>query len=462
MKRYGWLIVFLLIAAAMIIISIQVIHQGTAPAFEQAAIQPEKTVELVFMNSWGGLDGRAQLIQELLNQFMEQNPGVIVKNVSVFGDDFLPGIKTRFALGDDPDVFGLWPGSDIRSLIAAGKVAELTAMVNASPDENGQYGVTGNCENKVADKSAGYAPSDTSLAYKNSFNKEMWQYVTFDNRIYGLPVEIIFEALFINTDILEQYELTAPTTYEELLRTVRVLRGKGVIPIAYNSEAEGSYLYQNLVMMLGGKEGVENPIQDGRMSDCYIQAMYLMRELYQNGAFPEDYYTLTSPERNNLFTQKKAAMLVQGSWFIPDVVSDPSVDIIPFPVLSTANPAHDMVYGMGCGIFYASNKAMRDPQKTAAVQKLLRFLTSKQTAAAFAEQTGMISNVDVSEYRIAYNRLTQKGLSLVGSANALVGPADSFIDRTVWEDVIIKQFPHMLQGRITPEELWADALNGNG
>lgn len=461
MKRYGWLFVFLLIAAAMIIISIQVINKGTAPIVEATATQTEKKVELVFMNSWGGLDGRAQLMQDLLDEFMAQNPGVTVKNGSVFGDDFLPSIKTRFALGDDPDVFGLWPGSDIRSLIEAGKVAELTALIDAAPDDNGQYSVYGSCPLGSSNKADSYVPTQTSLAFKHSFNKEMWQYVTFDNRVYGLPVEIIFEALFVNTDIFEQYELEVPTTYEQLLKAVRVLRGKGVIPIAYNSEAEGSYLYQNLVMMTGGKQGVENPIQNGRVSDCYIQAMYLMRELYQNGAFPEDYYTLTSSERNNLFTQKKAAMLVQGSWFIPDVVSDPSVDIIPFPTVSDTQTASDMVYGMGCGIFYASNKAMRDPNKTAAVQKLLRFLASEQTAAQLAEQTGMISNVDIEKYDITYNRLTQKGLSLVNTANALVGPADSFIDRTVWEDYIIKQFPHMLQGRVSPEQLWTDAIKAN-
>lgn len=462
MKRYGWLIVFLLIAAAMIIISIQVINKGTAPIVEATATQTEKKVELVFMNSWGGLDGRAQLLQDLLDEFMAENPGVTVKNGSVFGDDFLPSIKTRFALGDDPDVFGLWPGSDIRSLIEAGKVAELTALIDASPDENGQYSDYNSCKNNSSSRTDSYAPTQTSLAFKHSFNKEMWQYVTFDNRVYGLPVEIIFEALFVNRDIFEMYELEVPATYDQLLKAVRVLRGKGVVPIAYNSEAEGSYLYQNLVMMLGGKEGVENPIREGRVSDCYIQAMYLMRELYQNGAFPEDYYTLTSSERNNLFTEKKAAMLVQGSWFIPDVVSDPSVDIVPFPTISDTQTASDMVYGMGCGIFYASNKAMRDPNKTAAVQKLLRYLASEQTAAALAEQTGMISNVDIEKYDIAYNRLTQKGISLVNAANALVGPADSFIDRTVWEDYIIKQFPHMLQGRVTPEELWAEAINANG
>ncbi len=446
MKRYGWLFVFLLIAAVMIAVSIQGMHTSTVPVMDAQPVETDtQQIEIVFMNSWGGLDGRAQLLQKLLDEFMAQNPGVTVKNASVYGDDFLPSIKTRFALGDEPDVFGLWPGSDIRSLIEAGKVADLTAMIDGGSSACGQYSAASN-------------GTEESLAFKNSFNKEMWQYVTVDNRIFGLPVEIIFEALFVNKDIFYVYGLSAPTTYEELLKVSEILGGKGIIPIAYNSEPEGSYLYQNLVMMLGGKEGVENPIQNNQINSCYIQGMYLMRELYQRGAFPDDYYTLTSHERNSLFTQKKAAMIVQGSWFVSDVVLDPSVDIIPFPTYTKTQDPADMVYGMGCGIFYASSKAMRDPTKTAAVQKLLRFLASKQTAATLAERTGMISNVDIGQYNITYNHLTQKGLALVDSANALVGPVDSFIDRTVWEDVIIKQFPYVLQGKLSPEELWAEAL----
>lgn len=458
MKRYGWLLGFLLTATAMILISIEVMHRGADPVVNQIDNEPQKEIELVFMNSWGGLDGRAQVLQDLLDKFMEENPGIKIQNASVYGDDFLPSIKTRFALGDDPDVFGLWPGSDIRSLIAAGKVADLTSLLDTTPDSKGP--------NNLASSNSGGAvygsPAIFDRSFKNSFNKDMWQYVTVNDRIYGLPVEIIFETLYVNTDILDMYGLEAPTTYNELVKLVEILSGKGIIPIAYNSEPEGSYLYQNLIVMLGQKNDVENPVRGRQVNDCYIKAMYLMRDLYRLGAFPEDYYTLTSSERNNLFTQKKAAMIVQGSWFIPDVISDPAVDIIPFPKYDERSNANsDVVYGMGCGIFYVSSKAMRDPEKTEAVQKLLRYLASKQTAATLAERTGMVSNVDISEYYISYNRLTQKGLELVKSARSLVGPPDSFIDRTAWEDIIIKQFPYMLQGKISPEELWESALNRN-
>jgi raffinose/stachyose/melibiose transport system substrate-binding protein len=75
-----------------------------------------------------------------------------------------------------------------------------------------------------------------------------------------------------------------------------------------------------------------------------------------------------------------------------------------------------------------------------------------------ANNTGMISNVDISGYDIRYNRLTKKGLELINNARVLVGPPDSFVNRSVWEKVIVKDFPYVLEGKKTPEELWDEAI----
>lgn len=427
-KRNGWLLAFLVAAALMITASVRLLHRDTAPASGgDAPGAPGGEIELAFMNSWGGVDGRAQLLSERLAAFMHENPGITVRNLSVYGDDFLPELKTRFALGEDPDVFGLWPGSDMRALIEAGRVADLTLALNQD------------------------------LMYKNAFNDDMWRYVTQDGKIYGLPVEIIFEALFINRGLISSLGYQPPTTYEQLLELAKELRGSGVIPIAYNSEPEGSYLYQNLVLMHGGRFGVENPVENGRVQDCYIQAMYRMRELYEAGAFPADYHALSSVARDDLFLDHKAAMIVQGSWFISNVGNDALVDIIPFPVYDQAQSSPDMVYGMGCGIFCASSKAMQNPEKSEATAKLLRFLASEETAKAFAQRTGMLSNIRISQ-DVPYNRLTQKGISLISAARQLAGPPDSYIHRTVWETVIVERFFEMLQRKISPEDLWELAL----
>ena len=78
--------------------------------------EKEKTT-LKFISSWGGADPQAETLNDILTEFMENNKDVEIINESVSGDDFLTKIKADFASGYDPDVFGLWPGSDIDALI---------------------------------------------------------------------------------------------------------------------------------------------------------------------------------------------------------------------------------------------------------------------------------------------------------------------------------------------------------
>lgn len=388
----------------------------------------EQKITLRFISSWGGVDSKAETLQELLDQFTLVNKNIEVVNESLFGEDFLPKIKTDFASGNDPDVFGLWPGSDIRALIRAGRVADLTELLQEYP------------------------------GWKNNFKGSMLEYTTFDGKVYGLPVETIFEALFINTDLFKKNYIQVPETYEELKDAIVRFRKAGIEPIAYNTFAEGTYLYQNMVAMLAGKEIAENPSHP-EFGVYYRKALEYMKELYSLGAFPEKAFTMTNQERNVLFQEKKAAMIVQGSWFIGNFPNDEeSVDIVYFPSFPDGNaPPNSMVYGLGNGCFHISTAAMNDPERRDAAVKLLRFLTAKETAVVFAQRTGMISSVDIREFRVDYSRLTRRGQLLLNNGRQFIGPPDSFVDRTAWEEVIADGMPYVLEGKWQIDDLWARA-----
>lgn len=393
-----------------------------------SSIEPEK-IRLRFISSWGGVDSKAEAIREIFKRFQSENPDIEIINESLFGEDFLPKIKTDFASGNSPDVFGLWPGSDIRALVKAGKVADLTDLLDADTE------------------------------WKNSFNNKMWSYTTYDGRVYGLPVETIFECLFINKDLFSAYSVKIPETYDELKQAVISFKDQHVIPIAFNTEAEGTYFYQNLVCALAGKSIIEQPSEKGEYRDFYLKAMDYMKELYIMGAFPPNSFTLSNNERNILFRDKKAAMIVQGSWFIGNLKdSQDTVEIIPFPHMDEEKARGNvMIYGLGCGNFHISRSAFESKKKDASI-KLIRTLTSKQSASYLAEQTGMLSSVIIDDSDIKYNRLTRRGLKLLDSSAELIGPPDSFIDRTAWEDCIVKNLPYILEGKKLPVAVWDEAV----
>lgn len=388
------------------------------------------TIELRFLSSWGGTDTKAQQLQLLLEEFEIENPGVKVINESMSGSEFLFKLKTNFAQGSDPDVFGLWPGSDIKILINQGKVADLTELLNSDRE------------------------------WKDSFGDDAWSYDQFNGSIYGLPCEIIYEGLFLNKDLFIKYGVKVPETFEELKDAVRTFRERGIIPVAYNSTPEGTFLYQNIVMKLGGKEDTENPYKNGKINKNFVDGMKYMKELYELGAFPENAFTIDDKTRDNLFIDKKAAMIVQGSWFIGSGslnAESESVDIIPFPVFKEgkSHPS-SIIYGLGNGNFHMSTKAYVSPEKREMSIKLLKYLTSVEAAKLFSHETGFISNIIIPEKDMQPGRLMKEGKSLIDQSMELVGPTDSFIDRNLWEQILVTSFPHVLEGNKTPEEVFAE------
>lgn len=408
-------------------------------------------VTLRFISPWAGTDVKADALKRVLEMFMENNPNIEVINESMSGEDFLVKLKTDFVSGNDPDVFGIWPGSNMMSLIKAGKVADLTPLL------------------------------DNDSEWKKSFDKSVWYYVTVDNKTYGLPLEIIYQCLFINKDMFEAYHVKVPENFNELKQAVVSFRSQGVIPIAYNAESEGNLIYQNIIASLGGRIEVEQPFKNGKVNDCYLQAADYMKELYELGAFPANAFNLDNKSRDDLFLNKQAAMIVQGSEFIGEVnkqwttieqnsmtsdkdnntVGDKqiTVDMIPFPSIEggKADPTA-LIYGLGSGTFFMSQAAWSDDVRKEASIKLLQFLTSKESATLFVERTRMLSSVKIPPPNVYYSGLMRRGSELIDNTKELIAPPDSFFDRSIWESTVVDQLPYVLEGKQDSQKIWEEVL----
>lgn len=426
-KKYVIELIFIILCLIFVLTLFLMSNQKVVEVKPMEVFNPKNKVS--FMSSWGAYDSKAPRLKNIFKRLGEQYNNLEIEDSSMAGSEFLFILKTDFASGNDPDLFGLWPGSDFNLLVEQGKVADLTELLEEDPEWCAQ------------------------------FKKATWDYVTVDGRIYGLPIEMIYEGLFINRDLFDKYQVKIPTTFEELLKAVEVFRANGIIPIAYNQTAEGSYIYQNIVMKLGGKTDVENPFdENGKIKPCFIQGMYYMKTLYEANAFPEDWYRIDDKKRNQLFIDKEAAMIVQGSWLIGDNVlssTDTTVDVIPFPDMPNGKAdSSAIIYGCGNGIYHMSQKAWEDETQRENCIMLLKELTSPENVGEFAEDSGFISNIELGDYAPEETVMSKKGENLVNSSKELVGAVDWFINRNIWENIIIKQFPNVLRGRISPEEVY--------
>jgi hypothetical protein len=117
----------------------------------------------------------------------------------------------------------------------------------------------------------------------------MWQHTTVAKGLRSSVEQTLKPSMCIL--ICSTYNVKVPVNYQELKEAVVAFKSNGVIPIAFNCKAEGSYLYQNMAMMIGGKAAIEEPISGKQINPCFITAMEYMKELYELDAFPEDMYT---------------------------------------------------------------------------------------------------------------------------------------------------------------------------
>lgn len=101
-----------------------------------------------------------------------------------------------------------------------------------------------------------------------------------------------------------------------------------------------------------------------------------------------------------------------------------------------------------------SQKAWEDETQRANCIMLLKELTSPENVGELAEDSGFISNIELGNYAPEETVMSKKGENLVNASTELVGAVDWFINRNIWENIIIKQFPNVLRGRMSPEEVY--------
>lgn len=416
MKRFH--IIKILFVGLILIVGLILWNSYDRIDYETAKIIEDNQIIIRFSSSWAGVDNKAVLIENVIADFEKEYPHVKIINESMYGEDFLFTLKANFASGNGPDVFGLWPGSDLEMLKEKNLLADLSIFLEEDRE------------------------------WSDNFDPKVFEFIDQGDAVYSIPFEVIYEGLYLNLDLFELYDVKVPENYAELLTAIKAFNKVDIIPIAYSLTPEGSFIYQNMIVQLAGKYDSENPIKaDGSVKDSYIEAMYYMRHLYQNEAFPENAFTLDDASRNQLFLDKKAAMITQGSWFNnPNFKED--VGVIPFPIGDGTRTS--LIYGVGNGNFHVSKHALEEPKKAEATLLFVKYLTSNKVKKMFEVSPSFIStSTDLPDTHIV-----RLGLELIENADELVSPPDQCINRNFWESVLIKEFPNMLEGKIEPEAIF--------
>lgn len=323
-------------------------------------------------------------------------------------------LETDFAIGQAPDIFVVWPDTLISNLIENDMILDLTYYLN----------------------------SDKKW-YSSFKYKQLWEPLMSEKKIYGLPVEVITENLIINNAIFKELELDPPESYEDLLDLSLKLHEHDILLFDISNWLDLSYLYQAIIIMVKSNRPNIDP---------YIDALYLLMELYNRKAFILD--QLFAEEflySGSLFTKKRAAIIVNGSWLIGRIYTEMEGDITlkPIPGLS---PLYNksLIFGLGSMTYYISNKPTRSDNELREIIHYMKYLTSSIRIEKTLEDIFFISNIKVDDI----NNVTLE--SFIKEVDHYHSPPDHDFNRDIWNNKILYKIPDMLNGSLTPEELWKD------
>lgn len=287
-----------------------------------------------------------KIIQQAVDRFMTDTPGVNVEVVPLQNDPYKTKIKVALGAGNPPCIFPTWGGGPLYQYVQAKQVLDLTPMM-----DKGNY----------VDR---FVPASLSI-------------VSFDKKIYGVPVENTSVAVvFYNKQLFDKFKLSVPKTYDDLVKVAQTLKDNGIAPfsLANKTKWTGSMWYMYLADRLAGPDvfaKAANRLPGGTFEDpAYIKAGALLQDLVKKGFFIDGYNGLdydTGQSRTPLYAGK-AAMELMGSWEIfnfksenPDFYNN-GMGFFPFPAITDGKGDPADVVGTVGDNFYSVSSTCSDPE----------------------------------------------------------------------------------------------------
>lgn len=386
------------------------------------ATEGEKEVTLRTTGFFGGADPSAPYYEELIKSFEDANPHIKINDESATSDEVWKAkVLTDFSADNEPDVLLFFTGADVKQLIEDGKVVSIEEIQKDYPD---------------------YAKSITPAAM--SFMTE------FDGKEYAVPIRGFYEGLFCNKDLFDEHDIALPGSWENLLAAISAFQEKGIVPIAASFADVPHYWIEHVVLAAGGVEDHSvNPV--GSYPESWVKGLEQLKVLYDLGAFNKDLNSTKNDLIGNLFVTKKAAMVLDGSWFMGAVEDKENTVILPFPAMpgSPKDPS-DIIAGFSGG-FYISRKAYDDPEKREAAVKFVMHMTTPEAIALMCKDAGgaPAAKIPVDP---DLNPLQAAGFEMAGAARAADMPIDSRMDKDAW-NYLVSKIPALVEGQITAKQL---------
>jgi multiple sugar transport system substrate-binding protein len=330
-------------------------------SFASAEMAPAvtKPVTISFYNYNLASAGLGQdATRELIAEFMALNPNVKVEGIGVPSNEILARVKADMAAGEQPDVAQLV----FRDLIAIATDLGANALEDMVPAKEREEHLSG------------MFPKGLELG-------------KIDGKTYGLAYTFSTPILYYNADLFRQAGLNPdqpPKTWKEVSSAAKAIRERtrknGFYPGAYGP-ADGTFVYQSIIMSNGGKvrDGNRLTFADKDAAD----AVAMLRGMLDEGGHAKiDFAAATDTMAAGnlgmyLYTSAVHSSLKRASTgkYELRVAAMPGFDAKPTAPTNS-----------GSALFVFS----KDPLKKRAAYELLKFMTSKKAYTVITSKIGYL------------------------------------------------------------------------
>ena len=358
----------------------------------------EGGVTLRTISCFAGLDGSAEEYVAILQHYESMTGNTVIDNSAVIDEAWKTDVLKDFAAGNEPDIlFFFAAGADSAPILS--RVVSLEEINTAYPDMN---------------------------LPENDILREP------DGKVYAVPVRGYWEGLYVHTDLFEQYGAPLPKDWTSLLEAIKIFRENGIIPIAISLSDIPHYL-------------AARPKTFEEVPASWLEAMSLIRELAEAGAFADNAWSTYESATTNLFLEKKAAMQMDGSWIQSSFTYGmmDTLRVLSMPLHNGEGTADCYVGGVSMG-FYLTRRAWESGRRDAAVA-LLKELTSEES----------ISELGSSSLS---GRLLDSAKDMQ-TGRQMVSPLQDAMNSKAREVWLLECIPAVAEGTMTPEECWRRVMS---
>lgn len=358
-----------------------------------------------------------------IEEWEEKHEGYKIEFETFENQSYKTKIKSAVAANELPDIFFTFGGGFSQPFAESGKVLPL---------------------------------DDYYENYKDLLPEAALKNQTYDGTIYGSTFTTPVSMMFYNKNIFEENNIKVPTTYDELLTAVSVLKDAGITPIATSVKDTWvlGMLHDGLTLKSAGAAKLQNALlkQEGQSyndSDM-LQSAKAIVELKEKGAFEEGATGLSNDEAVQPFLDGQAGMYFTGSWLGGDIntksYDKDAFGAAPIPVLNSENASlSDFMGGASDTLMVAKSTKYPEVACDAAFE-----------IAKYISKNAYLEGVAIPAWKVDYDDSEVE--SMTKEIAGYTTEADSF---TLWFDTLLpaedaNKYLELLQqlyiGGITPEE----------